>query len=246
MVLRPVRRMENPSERVRLGYMSRILVAEDDVDLAKRLRAALVDAAHAVDLAHDGEQAWLMAGVEPYDVIVLDIMLPKLSGLEVLHEIRKAKIITPVLLLTARDRIEDKVKGLDLGADDYLTKPFALAELLARIRALCRREGPIRDTLLCCEDLTVDTSARRVHRGSRDIQLTAKEYSLLVYLMHHQESVVSRTDIVEKVWDINLDMFSDVVKVAISRLRKKLEAEGEAQLIHTVRGVGYIMEAARS
>ncbi len=221
--------------------MARILLAEDDVDLAKRLRAALVEAAHAVDVAHDGEQAWLLAGVEPYDLIVLDIMLPKLSGLEVLSEIRRAKVNVPVLLLTARDSVEDKVKGLDLGADDYLTKPFALAELLARVRALSRRDGAVRDVMLTCEDLVVDTASREVRRGPRRLQLTSKEYSLLVYLMHRQGVVVSRTDIVEKVWDMNLDMFSDVVKVAISRLRKKLEDVGETQIIHTVRGVGYIM-----
>jgi len=222
--------------------MARILIAEDDVKLASRLREVLVENANAVDVAHDGDRAWLMAGVEPYDLIILDIMLPKRSGLEVLREIRKSGSAVPVLLLTARDGVDDKVNGLDLGADDYLTKPFAIAELLARVRALSRRKGNVQSPVLSCGDLSVNTATRRVHRGRRELSLTAKEYSLLVYLMTREGAVVSQTDIVEKVWDVNLDMFSGVVKVAISRLRKKLESDGEPPLIHTVRGVGYALK----
>lgn len=223
----------------------RILVAEDDRLLAGHLRRALVAESHAVDVAPDGENASFLARTEAYDLIVLDIMMPKRSGLDVLRSLRDAGVRTPVLLLTARDTVDDRVTGLDLGADDYLTKPFALAELLARVRALGRRRDSLAPPRLSCGDLTVDPRTRQVRRDDREISLTAKEFHLLQYLMERQGTVVTHAGIVEKVWDVNLDMFSDVLKVMISRLRKKIEAEGESTLIHTVRGVGYMMREPR-
>ena len=222
----------------------RILIAEDDKKLAENLRQVLVHQGNAVDIAHDGQIAWMLAGTEGYDIIILDVMLPKRSGLDVLKKLRQSNITIPVLLLTARDAVTDKVTGLDLGADDYMTKPFALAELLARVRSLSRRKDSIETPVLTCSDLAVDTTAHRVCRGQREISLTAKEFALLVYLMGHKEEVVTHSDIVEKVWDVNFDMFSDVLKVMISRLRKKLESKGEKPLIHTIRGVGYMLKDA--
>lgn len=220
----------------------RILVAEDDKQLAEHIRRSLVENGYAVDLAHDGESAWLLAGTEAYDVIILDIMLPKRSGLDVLRNLRESGMSIPVMLLTARDGLADKVTGLDLGADDYMTKPFVLAELLARIRSLSRRKGSVEPRVLSCGDLTINTATHQAFRGNRELSLTAKEFALLRYLITHKGMVVTHSDIVEKVWDMNFDMFSDVLKVMISRLRKKLEAEGEKPLIRTVRGVGYMMK----
>jgi DNA-binding response OmpR family regulator len=220
----------------------RILVAEDDKKLAENLRQVLAEQGNAVDVAHDGQSAWLLGGTEAYDVIILDIMLPKRTGLDVLRNLRESNISIPVLLLTARDTVTDKVTGLDLGADDYMTKPFALTELLARVRSLSRRKGKMEPPVLFCSDLTINTSTHQAFRGKRELSLTAKEFSLLVYLLTHKGTVVTHSDIVEKVWDVNFDMFSDVLKVMISRLRKKMEAEGEKPLIHTVRGVGYILK----
>ena len=220
----------------------RLLIAEDDRKVASYLRRALVERGHAVDLAHDGDSAWLLADTEAYDVIVLDIMMPKRSGLDVLRELRNRNISTPILLLTARDSLSDKVVGLDLGADDYLTKPFALAELLARIRALGRRKDSVEGSISECGDLKLDARTHQVHWGRTEIVLTAKEFALLHHLLLSQGLVVTRSDIIEKVWDVNLDAFSDVVKVMISRLRKKLEAAGAPQLIQTIRGVGYMMK----
>ena len=220
----------------------RILIAEDDKKLAENLRQVLAEQGNAVDVAHDGQSAWLLGGTEAYDIIILDIMLPKRSGLDVLRNLRESNISIPVLLLTARDAVTDKVTGLDLGADDYMTKPFALAELLARVRSLCRRKGEVEPPNLSCGDLTINTVTHQTFRGKREISLTAKEFALLAYLTTHKGTVVTHCDIVEKVWDVNFDMFSDVLKVMISRLRKKMEAEGEKPLIHTVRGVGYILK----
>ncbi len=220
----------------------RILVAEDDRELAKYVQRALVDGGHAVDVAYDGESAWLMAEDASYDLLILDIMMPGLSGLDVLREFRKRGGSTPVLLLTARDGLSDRVTGLDLGADDFMSKPFALAELLARVRALGRRKDSLESPELACGDLTVDLPTHQVRRGGREVVLTAKEFSLLHYLLAHQGTVVTRADIMEKIWDMNLDMFSDVVKVMVSRLRRKLEIGGSPPLIHTIRGVGYIMK----
>jgi len=219
----------------------RVLIVEDDHKLAGFIRDALCEQNHAVDIAHDGEEGWILAGTEGYDIIVLDIMLPKRSGFDVLRDIRQKNSTVPVLLLTARDSVTDKVAGLDLGADDYLTKPFSLKELLARIRALSRRHEGIKTQKLSCGDLVIDENTHKVFRGESEINLTAKEYSVLCYLMLHQGKVVTHTELIEEVWGMTFDMFSDVVKVVISRLRKKLEDNGEGALINTVRGVGYIM-----
>ena len=223
----------------------RILVAEDDRELAKYVRRALVDGGHAVDVAYDGQGAWQMAEGASYDLLILDIMMPELSGLDVLRKFRRRGGSTPVLLLTARDGLSDRVTGLDLGADDFMSKPFALAELLARVRALGRRKDLLESPELTCGDLTVDLRTHQVRRGGREVVLTAKEFSLLHHLLAHQGTVVTRADIMEKVWDMNLDMFSDVVKVMVSRLRRKLEIDGTPPLIHTIRGVGYIMKESR-
>lgn len=220
----------------------RILIAEDDKKLAENLRQLLTEQGHAVDVAHDGQTAWLLGGTEAYDIIILDIMLPKRNGLDVLRNLRESNLDIPVLLLTARDAVADKVIGLDLGADDYMTKPFALAELLARVRSLCRRKGEIEASVFSCGDLTVNTTTHQTFRGKREISLTAKEFALLVYLIAHKGIVLTHSDIVEKVWDVNFDMFSDVLKVMINRLRKKMDAGGEKPLIHTVRGVGYMLK----
>ena len=219
----------------------RVLVVDDEAAIRDLVGSYLRNEGFEVDEAVDGEAALTRFAQRPPDLVVLDLRLPGLGGLDVLREIRKRNGAVPVLLLTARDGVDDKVNGLDLGADDYLTKPFAIAELLARVRALTRRRGDVQGTVLSCSDLSVNTATHRVHRGKREISLTAKEYSLLVYLMTREGAVVSQTDIVEKVWDVSLDMFSGVVKVAISRLRKKLEEDGEPPLIHTVRGVGYVL-----
>lgn len=222
----------------------RILIAEDDARLAEHLRRAFLDRGYIVDLAHNGEDAWLLAETEGYDLLILDIMMPKRSGLDVLRELRNRGFDTPVLLLTARDSVSDKVAGLDLGADDYLTKPFTMAELLARTRALGRRKAALDDPVLTCGDLELDTRTLQVLRAGSEITLTAKELALLQYLLTHQGTVVTRTDIMDKVWDINLDAFSDVVKVMISRLRRKIDIKGEPSLIRTIRGVGYMIGQA--
>ncbi len=222
----------------------RILIVEDDQAIAEHIRKALQSQGDSVDVASDGQQAWLLIGTESYDLLILDITLPRRSGLDLLKDLRARGLTVPVMILSARDGLQDKVAGLDLGADDYLTKPFATSELLARIRALGRRKTNIDSPVLCCDGLEMDLSDHHVTRNGRDLDLTAKEFSLLRYLLERQGHVVTHTDILEKVWDVNFDMYSDVLKVVISRLRKKVEAEGEPPLIHTVRGVGYLLKEA--
>ncbi len=224
----------------------RVLIAEDDRKLAEFLRQALVEQGHAVDLASDGDEAWSLADTEAYDAIILDIMLPKRSGLDVLKSLRSGGSAVPVLVLTARDAVADKVTGLDLGADDYLTKPFALAELMARVRSLGRRKDSLHPTALTCADLVIRPETHQAFRGPRELALTPKEFALLQYLVICKGTVVTRTDIIEKVWTMDFDMFSDVLKVVVSRLRKKLTIDGEEPLIHTVRGIGYIVRESRN
>ncbi len=217
----------------------RILVVEDEEAIAAFLRQGLAEAGYAVDLASDGAEALHWIAIAEYDVIVLDVMLPELDGLAVCQEVRRAGVRTPVLMLTARDAIEDRVTGLDSGADDYLVKPFAFAELLARIRALLRREPALKGTVLQVADLTLDTLSREVRRGDRVIALTTKEYSLLEFLMRHPNQTLTRAMIAEHVWNYDFDNLTNVIDVHIFALRRKLDDGHEPKLLHTVRGVGY-------
>ncbi|MEP7298371.1 MAG: heavy metal response regulator transcription factor [Burkholderiales bacterium] len=222
----------------------RILIVEDEAKTAAYLSKGLTEHAYIVDVADNGIEGLHLATSGPYDLILLDVMLPGLDGWAVLDGIRRQRQ-TPVLFLTARDEVADRVKGLELGADDYLVKPFAFSELLARIRALLRRgAAPVAsgEQRFRLADLEVDPVRRRVTRGGERIDLTAKEYALLDYFVHHAGEVVSRTLIAEHVWDMNFDSDTNVVDVAVRRLRAKLD-EGFAQkLIHTIRGVGYVLD----
>ncbi len=221
----------------------RVLVIEDELRVRSFLERGLQEAGFAVDLAEDGDTGLRMALVHPYDVIVLDLMLPKRDGLSVLRELRSAGRATPVLVLTARDEVDDRVRGLDAGADDYLPKPFAFAELLARVRSLLRR-GTARPSLIEVDDLRVDLLARKADRGGIKIDLTQKEFALLEYLARHAGEVVTRTMISEHVWDMNFDSFSNVIDVYIRYLRRKIDEPFEKKLIHTRRGVGYVLSAS--
>jgi heavy metal response regulator len=219
----------------------RVLIAEDDRELAGFIAKGLRESSFAADLAYDGEEALSMARTGIYDVIVLDIMLPVRSGFDVIRELRGEKLETPIICLTARDQLEDKVTGLNLGADDYLPKPFEFSELLARIRALARRSRGMVPTKLCCKDLELDPVARRVRRGGRDIELTPKEFALLEFLMRRAGRVVTRTSILDNVWDMNYDTLTNVVDVLVNRLRKKVDQPFDDHMIETVRGAGYRM-----
>jgi heavy metal response regulator len=219
----------------------RILVVEDEEKVASFIRKGLEEEHYAVDVALDGEEGLEMAQITPYDLIVLDLMLPKLDGFRFLKQLRADSVGTPVLVLTARDTLTDKVRGLDLGADDYLTKPFAFAELLARVRALLRRGKPQRSPVLKVADLALDPAARRVTRAGTTIELTAKEYALLEYFVRHPGQVLTRTMISEHVWDQTFDSYTNVIDVYVNYLRKKVDQGFEPKLIHTVRGVGYVL-----
>jgi DNA-binding response OmpR family regulator len=217
----------------------RILVAEDDRPVASFLKKGLEAEHYAVDIVPDGQEALYMAEEYDYDLMLLDLVLPKMDGLQVLRQIRNSKKSLPVLVLTGRARVEDRVKGLDLGADDYLIKPFAFRELTARVRALLRRgQGPVIFKLEV-DDLEMNLVERTVRRGERRIELTPKEFALLEYLMRNRERAVSRPMIIEHVWNFSFDTMTNVVDVYINYLRKKVDGEGAAKLIHTVRGVGY-------
>lgn len=220
----------------------RILIVEDDPDLAKFVQKGLREERYAVDCAYEGEEGLLMADTTPYDLIILDVMLPKLDGFTVCRRIRASGSKTPILLLTARGTIEDRVTGLNIGADDYLTKPFAFAELLARIQALIRRSGAEPSTRLALADLEVDPVAHRVWRAGRELILTNKEYALLEYLLRNPDRVLTRTAIIEHVWDIHYDGMTNIVDVHIRALRAKVDREFTTPLIHTVRGVGYVLK----
>jgi len=217
----------------------RILVVEDEHRLAAVLKQGLLEQGYAVDVAHDGEVGLGLAELEPYDLLVLDVMLPGLDGLALCRRLRAKGRHMPVLLLTARDAVDDRVTGLDSGADDYLTTPFAFRELLARVRALLRREGRSRDPLLRAGDLTLDPATREVRRGGRTVELTSKEYAILEYLLHHPNRVLTRTQIAEHVWDYDFVAMSNVIDVYIRSLRRKLDDNDESRLLHTVRGAGY-------
>jgi two-component system OmpR family response regulator len=222
----------------------KLLVVEDDREAAAYLKKALSEAGHVVDLAAAGREGLLLAAGEPYDVIVLDRMLPELDGLAILRTIRAAGVKTPVLLLTALGGIDDRVEGLNAGGDDYLVKPFAFAELLARVNALARRPPPQdTPTELAVADLKVDLLKRTVSRGGRRIELQAREFQLLEYLMRHAGRVVTRTMLLEGVWDFHFDPKTNIVETHMSRLRGKVDRGHGVELIHTVRGAGYILSA---
>jgi len=222
----------------------RILVVEDERRVASIVMRALKENAYDVDLAETGEKGLGLARHNRYDSILLDIRLPDLSGIEVCRELRAAHNDTPILMLTARTLVEHRVEGLDAGADDYLTKPFAVAELLARLRALVRRRISGGGRLLRYADLELDRHQRRVTRAGRAISLTAKEFALLEFLLSRAPSVVSRAEIIEQVWDMHFDPQTNLVEVYINRLRQKLSAAGEAKIIQTIHGAGYCLKVA--
>lgn len=221
----------------------RILVVEDERRITAFIKRGLEEEHYAVDVAYDGEEALDWAAVANYDLIVLDVLLPKKDGIEVCRELRAQGNKVPILMLTARDAIEDRVQGLDSGADDYLVKPFAFQELLARIRALLRRSGEIKTPRLQVGDLVLDTLTHRATRGGQVIELTAREYALLEFLMRHPDQVLSRTQIAEHVWNYDFFTTSNVVDVYIRYLRRKIDKGFEVKLLQTVRGVGYKIEA---
>lgn len=220
----------------------RILVVEDEKKIADFIKRGLKEEGYAVDSAYDGEQGLFLAKTNEYDLILLDLMLPKLDGHSLFKEIRKEKISSPVIILTAKDATKDKVAGLDLGADDYMTKPFAFEELLARIRAALRRKDSSLSKTIQVEDLVIDFSTHKVTRKGIEIILTVKEYSLLEYLMRNAGEIVTRTMISEHVWDINFDTFTNVIDVYINYLRNKIDTGHKKKLIHTVRGRGYVLK----
>jgi len=222
----------------------KILIVEDEKKLSGFIKRGLKEEGYAVDAAFDGEEGHFLATTNDYDLILLDIMLPKQDGLALCRSLRGERINVPILLLTAKDAVADKVAGLDAGANDYLTKPFAFEELLARIRALLRRPAPSSSTVLQVDDLVLDLTSHKVTRANTEIKLTNKEYSLLEYLMRHAGNVVTRTMISEHVWDIGFDTLTNVIDVYINYLRNKIDTGFKKKLIHTVRGRGYLLKNA--
>ena len=218
----------------------RLLVVEDDKDINRQLVTALTEAGYAVDRAFDGEEGYFLGDSEPYDAIVLDIGLPKIDGLSVLEQWRRAGRTMPVLLLTARDRWSDKVQGIDAGADDYVAKPFHMEEVLARLRALLRRAAGKASDEFVCGNIRLDARSGRVAVDGNPVKLTSHEYRLLSYMMHHPGRVVSRTELVEHIYDQDFDKDSNTIEVFVGRLRKKIGADA----IETVRGLGYILKSA--
>jgi two-component system, OmpR family, copper resistance phosphate regulon response regulator CusR len=223
----------------------RLLVVEDELKLAQYLHKGLSENGHVVDLAHDGIEGRRLAIGGEYDLVLLDVMLPGVDGFGVLAAMRAEGRVTPVLMLTARDKVEDRVRGLERGADDYLVKPFAFSELLARVGALLRRgaasSGP-QTTELRLGDLELDLLARRATRAQQRLDLTAKEFNLLTLLLRRRGQILSRTTLAEQVWDMNFDSDTNVVEVAVRRLRSKLDDPFDSKLLHTVRGMGYVLE----
>jgi len=220
----------------------RILVVEDDCELADILRRALTEQLYHVEVAHEGESAQHLALSEDFDLVVLDLMIPKIDGITVCQNLRRAGKTTPIIMLTARDRTDDRILGLDAGADDYLVKPFSMGELLARIRAVIRRVQQQPNEVLTVGSLSLDPRSSFVRRGEREILLTAKEFSLMLFLMQHPDHVLTRTEILENVWDSDYDGFGNVVDVYVNYLRNKLEEAGEPRVIETIRGRGYILK----
>jgi heavy metal response regulator len=219
----------------------RILLVEDEPNAALMLAKGLREQTYAVDVTADGEEALEQAYLNDYDLIILDVMLPGKDGFTVCRQLRDAGSSVPVIMLTARDMVENRIEGLDAGADDYLTKPFNFHELLARVRALLRRQPVLRRETIHIADLTINTRARQVWRTNHAIELTAKEYALLEYMARRTGEVVTRADIAEHVWDENFDPFSNLIEVYIQRLRRKIDDDFSIKLIHTRRGEGYML-----
>ncbi|WP_305043578.1 heavy metal response regulator transcription factor [Geoalkalibacter sp.] len=220
----------------------RILVVEDEKKVASFIKRGLEEEGYAVDVAYEGDEGLDMATHTPYDLILMDVMLPKKDGITVIRELRGRDVATPVLCLTAKDTVDDIVQGLDSGSDDYLTKPFAFAELLARVRALIRRGTQDRGAELHFADLRLDPVSHKVWRSDKEIDLTSKEYALLEYMMRNPNQVLTRTMIAEHVWDYTFDSFTNIIDVYINYLRKKVDRDFDKKLIHTVRGVGYVLK----
>jgi len=219
----------------------RVLFAEDDPGVLRFVAKGLKEQAYAVDVASDGREALEQAEINSYDLIILDVMLPGLSGFEICRKLREAGQRVPVLMLTARDAVQDRVAGLDHGADDYLTKPFEFRELLARMRALLRRPAELKPAQISIADLTLDTATQTAKRAGRAIPLTHKEYALLEFLVRNVGRVVGRAEIAEHVWDDQFDPFSNLIEVYVNRLRRKIDAAKEIPLLHTRRGAGYLL-----
>jgi len=218
------------------------LLVEDEKKIASFIERGLVEQHYSVDVAYDGNEGLYLAEINPYDLIILDIMLPGKDGFAVCQELRKKEFDVPILMLTARDDVRDKIYGLDSGADDYLTKPFAFGEFLARVRVLLRRQRTQQTTTLKVADLALDQLTHTVTRAGENIELTSTEYALLEYLMIHAEQVVTRTMISEHVWDQNFDSYSNVINVYVNYVRKKVDAGFSKKLIHSVRGRGYVIK----
>ena len=220
----------------------RILLAEDDRRIANFVSKGLRENSYAVDVANDGEDALYQVSINDYDLIILDVMMPLKDGFEVCRELRQEGNKTPILMLTARDAVEDRISGLDFGADDYLIKPFEFGELLARLRALLRRQNVVRPPKIIVADLEIDTISQKVWRGGKEILLTAKEYALLEYLAREKGKVIGREEISTHVWDESFDVFSNLIEVYVNRLRAKIDKDFAPQLIQTRRGAGYILD----
>ncbi len=219
----------------------RILVVEDEKKLAAYIKKGLEENHFAVDVSHDGEEGFFLLNANEYDLVILDILLPKKNGLEVLQQARKNDKDMPILLLTARDAVEDKARGLDSGADDYLVKPFSFIELMARVRALIRRGKIHYQTQLLVADLLLDVATHRLYRKGEPVDLTNKEFALLEFFMRNLNTAITRTQIAEHVWDYNFDSLTNVIDVFVNRLRNKIDKDRTNKLIHTIKGVGYIM-----
>ena len=220
----------------------RVLIIEDEKNLAEILKKGLEENSFTVDLSFDGEEGFYMAETYTYDAVILDIMLPKMDGLTILTGLREKKIDVPVLMLTAKGEIEDRVKGLNTGADDYIAKPFEFSELLARLKAVIRRNKGKASPFITIDNLTIDTNSRTVKRGNKEIKLSAKEYNILEYLILNKGRIISRTELTEHIYDMDFDLDSNIIDVYINYLRNKIDKDYSRKIIHTVRGIGYILK----
>ena len=220
----------------------RILLVEDEAELSAVVKKGLEEAGYSVDTASDGEEGLYMATEYPVDAVILDVMLPKLDGISLLSRLRREGVKIPVIMLTAKDTLSDKIKGLDVGADDYLTKPFEFGELLARLRSLLRRGSETKEAVIQIADLTIDTASHEVRRGGKQIKLSAREYALLEYLAYRKDSVVTRGEITEHIYDESFDKDSNIIDVYMNYLRGKVDKGFKKKLLHTVRGAGYILK----